>query len=46
MKDSGVTKLMYDNIARGRGNVGHQRKDRQTNTHEGGIGRDGIYVAG
>jgi len=45
MKDSSISKLVYDHIARGRGNVGHQRKDGQTNTHEDGAGRDGIYVA-
>lgn len=45
MKDSSISKLVYDYIARGRGNVGHQGKDGQTNTHEDGAGRDGIYVA-
>jgi len=45
MKDSGTSKLVNDYIARGRGNVGHQGIDGQTNTHEDGIGRDGMYVA-
>lgn len=45
MKDSGTSKLVCDYIARGRGNVGHQRKDGQTSTHEDGAGRDGTHVA-
>jgi hypothetical protein len=45
MKDSGISKLVYDYIARGRGNVGHQEQDGQTNSHEDGAGRDDIYVA-
>jgi hypothetical protein len=45
MNEAGVCKLVYDYIARGRGNVGHQGEEGQTNTHEDGEGRDSIYSA-
>jgi hypothetical protein len=45
MKDSSISQLVYDYIARSRGNVGHQGKDGQTNIHEDGAGRDGICIA-
>jgi hypothetical protein len=45
MKDTNICKLVYDYIACGRGNVGYQQQDGQTNNHEDGAGRDGQYVA-
>jgi hypothetical protein len=45
MKDSSISKLVHNYFARGRGNVGHQEKDGQTNTHEDGTAWNGIYVA-